>query len=185
MIRCRGGADFCYNQTEMQTMLADIRFFKKMKIDRFVFGALTDNQELDVQNCSLIISEASPIPVTFHRAFDLCNSPFDAMEKIIQLGFDRVLTSGQRCTANDNDAVKLIEELNKKFCTEIEIMPGSGVNLDNVTKFIEIGCKIVHSSCKVKKDVISVTRDLGMGCSSVYRTDDSIVKSMVDIINKI
>ncbi|XP_022114774.1 copper homeostasis protein CutC [Pieris rapae] len=184
MIRCRGGSDFCYNHMEMKTMLADIRYFKKMQINRFVFGALTDNQELDIQNCSLMILEASPIPVTFHRAFDLCNNPFDAMEKIIQLGFDRVLTSGQRITAIDNDALKLIEELNKKFGTEIEIMPGSGVNLDNVTKFIEIGCKIVHSSCKVKKNIIKVKRDLCMGCSSVYVTDGRIVKSMVEKINK-
>ncbi|CAF4880096.1 unnamed protein product [Pieris macdunnoughi] len=184
MIRCRGGSDFCYNQMEMQTMLADIRYFKKMQINRFVFGALTDKQELDIQNCSLIILEALPIPVTFHRAFDLCNNPFDAMEKIIQLGFDRVLTSGQRIMAIDNDAVKLIEELNKKFGTEIEIMPGSGVNLDNVKKFVEIGCKIVHSSCKVKKNIVDVKRDLCMGYSSVYVTDERIVKSMVEIINK-
>ncbi|XP_045517946.1 copper homeostasis protein CutC isoform X2 [Pieris brassicae] len=184
MIRCRGGSDFCYNGMEIQTMLADIRYFKELQINRFVFGALTDNQELDIQNCSLIVLEASPIPVTFHRAFDLCNNPFEAMEKIIQLGFDRVLTSGQRITAIDNDAVKLIKELNEKFGTEIEIMPGSGVNLENVRKFIEIGCKIVHSSCKVKKNIVEVKRDLCMGCSSVYVTDKIIVKSMVEIINK-
>lgn len=184
MIRCRGGADFCYTEKEMQTMMADLRVFKKMAINRFVFGALTDVQEIDDEKCSRIIAEASPIPVTFHRAFDLCSNPLLAMKKIIGLGFSRLLTSGQKISAAENDAVELIKELHNNFGGDIEIMPGSGVNLQNVKTFIYIGCKIVHSSCKVVKYTLKIENDLGMGSNEMYVTNENMVRSMVEIIQR-
>ncbi|XP_045504016.1 copper homeostasis protein cutC homolog [Colias croceus] len=183
MIRCRGGSDFNYSESEMATMLADVRHYKAMSVNSFVFGALNETRGIDKENCSRIIAEAHPIPVTFHRAFDLCSDPNVAMTEIIRLGFKRLLTSGQKQTAADEDALKLINHLQFKYGDEIEIMPGSGVTIDNVKKFIDMGCKFVHSSCKVVKKFDELENDLGMGAGKMYVTSEDVVRSMVQIIN--
>ncbi|XP_021207110.1 copper homeostasis protein cutC homolog isoform X1 [Bombyx mori] len=181
MIRCRTGSDFCYNDFEMDTMLSDIDHFKQFEIDRFVFGALTDSQEIDEKNCKKIIERASPTPVTFHRAFDVCKEPNATVTKIINLGFNRLLTSGQRCTAADSEALVLIRTLLESFSDKIEIMPGAGVNVDNAKLFIDMGCKILHSSCKITKYLNKAGNNLRMGegdSEFIYVTDENIVKEM-------
>ncbi|XP_050680783.1 copper homeostasis protein cutC homolog [Leptidea sinapis] len=179
MIRCRGGADFCYTEHEISTMLADIALFKEMPIDRFVFGALTDDKEVDVDTCLRVISAASPIPLTFHRAFDLCGNPEISIQKLVNLGFDRLLTSGQQGSAVELNAVDLIRRLHQKYSDKIEIMPGSGVNSGNVAVFVAMGCTIVHSSCKKRRSGGYVTNDLGMGSTEMFVTDENIVRDMV------
>ncbi|CAG4959725.1 unnamed protein product [Colias eurytheme] len=184
MIRCRGGSDFNYSESEMATMLADVRHYKEMSVDSFVFGALNETRGIDKENCSRIIAEAHPIPVTFHRAFDLCSEPINvAIKEIIRLGFKRLLTSGQKQTVADEDALKLINHLQFKYGDEIEIMPGSGVTIDNVKKFIDMGCKFVHSSCKVVNKFDELENDLGMGSGKRYVTSEDVVRSMVQIIS--
>ncbi|XP_038207392.1 copper homeostasis protein cutC homolog [Zerene cesonia] len=183
MIRCRGGSDFNYSAPEMDTMLADVRHYKTMGVDSFVFGALNGTRGIDKEQCSRIIAEAHPIPVTFHRAFDLCFDPNVAMKEIIELGFKRLLTSGQRQSAGDEDAIQLINNLQQRYGREIEIMPGSGVTIVNVKKFKDMGCKFFHSSCKVVKKVDDFENDLGMGVGKIYVSGEDIVRSMVQILS--
>ncbi|XP_045778843.1 copper homeostasis protein cutC homolog [Maniola jurtina] len=181
MIRCRGGSDFGYSDQEMNTMLADIEVYKSFGVDRFVFGALTERQEIDATNCARIIDKANPIPVTFHRAFDLCVNPIKAIEDIVALGFTRLLTSGQQISADNAKAVELLTFLLKNFSSKIEIMPGAGINCDNARKFVDIGFNIIHSSCKRTRNLPEVG-NLCMGSNVVYVTDEIIVREMKKII---
>uniref|UniRef100_A0A2A4JCD6 Copper homeostasis protein cutC homolog n=1 Tax=Heliothis virescens TaxID=7102 RepID=A0A2A4JCD6_HELVI len=185
MIRCRTGPDFHYSSEEMDTMLSDVDVFKGFGVDRFVFGALTGTQDVDGINCEKLIRHADDTPVTFHRAFDVCIDPLAAINKIAGLGFNRLLTSGQKASANDVEAIQLIKTLISTAGDKIEIMPGAGINLDNVKTFIDIGCKIVHSSCKRIKYLPQVKNGLSMGTSDsehVLVTDETIVKKMKEII---
>ncbi|CAH2095383.1 unnamed protein product [Euphydryas editha] len=182
MIRCRGGSDFCYTDSEMKTMLSDIEFYKEFGIDRFVFGALTDAQEIDKINCTKVIEKAHPIPVTFHRAFDMCREPKTAIEDIILLGFNRILTSGQKICAADDMALHLLKFLLTNYGDKIEIMPGAGVNLDNANVFVESGFNIIHSSCKKLKLLVDFNSDLKMGNNVMYVTDQCTVKTLKGII---
>ncbi|XP_072933340.1 PF03932 family protein CutC [Epargyreus clarus] len=182
MIRCRGGSDFCYTQEEMDTMLSDIETYKAMNVDRFVFGALTDTQEIHEEYCAKVIEKTHPIPVTFHRAFDLCREPEIVLEKIILIGFSRVLTSGQRISAEDKEAIQLIESLLQLYGDKIEVMAGAGVNISNAKIFMELGCKIIHSSCKSVRQLVRVENELGMGTSQLYVTDENVVRNTKAIL---
>lgn len=187
MIRCRTGSDFHYSVEEMDTMLSDVDVFKGYGVDRFVFGALTETHNIDTYNCTRLLLQANPIPVTFHRAFDVCTNLPSSTEKVAELGFDRLLTSGQKATANDAEAIELIKALITSFGDKVEIMPGAGINLDNVKTFIDIGCKIVHSSCKIIRYLPKIKNGISMGTSDsehVFVTDENIVKKMKEIINQ-
>lgn len=187
MIRSRTGSDFCYTEHEIETMLADVEFFKKMSVDRFVFGALTSSQKINDDNNARIIARAHPIPVTFHRAFDVCKDPIVSISKIIQLGFNRLLTSGQRSSAGEEEAIQLIKALHLAFGDKIQIMPGAGVSVANVKSFIDLGCKIVHSSCKRVKVLPKIENNLSMGTSDseyIYVTDEDLVRQMKTVLNK-
>ncbi|GBP60692.1 Copper homeostasis protein cutC homolog [Eumeta japonica] len=187
MIRCRMGSDFCYSSFEMDTMLSDLMFFKEIGADRFVFGCLTNTQDIDKENCRKIIEAAKPFPVTFHRAFDICNDPLKAVEEIIDLGFDRILTSGQQPCAGDIKAISLITQLIVMFGDVIQIMPGAGVNSKNVTSLIAVGCKIFHSSCKRSRQLKRIKNDLNMGTVDsefIIVSDENIVKELKEVICK-
>ena len=121
IIRPRGG-DFLYTPAEIQSMLLDIELCKQLKVHGVVFGCLTKDGDIDVPLMRRLIETAKPLSVTCHRAFDVCRDPFAALEQLIELGCDRILTSGQQ-----SDAVKgipLIAELVKRAAGRIIIMPG-------------------------------------------------------------
>lgn len=166
--------------------MSDIEIFKGMNVDRFVFGALTESQEICDVNNKKVVDKAFPTPITFHRAFDVATDPIVAIEKIIELGFTRLLTSGQRPSASDIKAMELIKHLTESYRDKIVIMPGAGVNVDNGRMFIEAGCNIVHSSCKVVKHLARVEKKLSMGTSDseyIYVTDEYIVEKLKSVIN--
>ena len=100
IIRPRGG-DFLYTPAEIQSMLLDIELCKQLKVHGVVFGCLTKDGDIDVPLMRRLIETAKPLSVTCHRAFDVCRDPFAALEQLIELGCDRILTSGQQ-----SDAVK-------------------------------------------------------------------------------
>lgn len=179
MIRCRAGADFYYSDREIVTMFEDMDFYKTMNIDRFVFGGLTPDKNVDVRLCAKIIARAAPKPVTFHRAFDWCRDPREAMKQIIALGFDRVLTSGHRPTADHPSAIELLQQLLCEFGNKIQIMPGAGVTASNVKIFVDNGFKIVHSSCKILKKLPKNELSLGNSDTNLlFVTDGNIVRKM-------
>src|ERR1051325_9028169 len=97
IIRPRGG-DFLYDDTELEVMRQDIRMAKEFGADGVVIGCLTAEGEIDQARTRDLIQLARPLNVTFHRAFDMCRDPHKALEELITLGVDRVLTSGQEAS---------------------------------------------------------------------------------------
>ncbi len=142
MIRPRGG-DFLYSDDEFEIMLEDLRMAKNLGADGVVFGMLMPDGTPDVLRMKVLADLARPMGVTCHRAFDMTSNPFQALEELISLGIDRILTSGQQPTA-PLGAV-LIRDLINKSAGRIIIMPGSGVKEHNVASLIEFtGAREVH-----------------------------------------
>ena len=150
IIRPRGG-DFLYSAHEFEIMKNDIKLCKKFNCDGVVIGILNADGTVDKNRCKQLVDLAYPLEVTFHRAFDRTVDPFKAMEDIIEIGCERILTSGQK--TNALDAVDLIAELVKRAEDRIIIMPGSGIRSDNIvpiatkTKAAEF-----HTSARIMLD---------------------------------
>ncbi|MBS1950345.1 MAG: Cytoplasmic copper homeostasis protein CutC [Cytophagales bacterium] len=134
MIRPRGG-DFQYSNYEFHSMKRDIDQCQKISVDGVVLGILTPDGRIDKKRCKELIDRARPLKVTCHRAFDMTRNPFEALEDCIDVGFDRILTSGQQTQALKG--IDLIAELIKKANGRIAIMPGSGVNENTVQEIVK------------------------------------------------
>jgi copper homeostasis protein len=144
MIRPRGG-DFHYSIEEYFAMRNDIEACKKLSVDGVVLGALKPDGTIDKERCKKLISHARPLKVTCHRAFDMTNDPFQALEDCIEVGFDRILTAGHEAQAVKG--VDLISALIKKANGRIAIMPGSGVNENTVANIVSLtGASEIHFS---------------------------------------
>lgn len=163
IIRPRGG-DFLYNDLEVERMATDIRIAYELGADGVVFGCLTKDGNIDVEKNSFLLKEASGISVTFHRAFDCCRNPKKALVQLSDLGFNRILTSGQQPTAPQG--VKLLSELNKVASNGIIIMAGCGVNENNISQlYNDTSITEFHFSAReiVKRDMIFSNPNVYMG----------------------
>ncbi|MEQ1675792.1 MAG: copper homeostasis protein CutC [Chitinophagaceae bacterium] len=149
IIRPRGG-DFLYTDEEFQIMLHDVKLSKQLGCDGVVIGLLNNDGTIDIKRTSLLVEAAYPMGITFHRAFDRCKDPFEALEQLMEIGCERILTSGQQPAAPEG--VELISELNKLATDRIIIMPGSGVRKENIKMLAEkSGCTEFHSSLRGKE----------------------------------
>ena len=133
IIRPRGG-DFLFDDDEFATMQSDVETVKAEGADGVVIGLLTAAGEVDVTRTRELISLARPLSVTFHRAFDMAREPFEAIEALIGLGVDRVLTSGQEATVLEG--LPLIAELTQRAGNRIVVMPGGGITSRNVDRIV-------------------------------------------------
>jgi len=147
IIRPRGG-DFNYSSREFDIMLDDVSFCRDNRCSGIVFGFLNKKNDVDISLCREIIKVSGNMSLTFHRAFDKTRNPFESMEKIIDLGFDRILTSGQKSDAISG--LRLINALTEKSNGRISIMPGAGVRSSNIDILFD-NKKIseFHSSCYI------------------------------------
>jgi len=148
LIRPRSG-DFLYTDLEFEAMKADIKLCIQAKCDGIVVGILNADGTIDVPRCAELAKLAGQagLSATFHRAFDMCADQFKALEQIIDMGFERVLTSGAQPTTTEGaDVIKgLIQQANNR----IIIMPGCGINEKNVADLVNItGAKEIHSSAR-------------------------------------
>lgn len=134
IIRPRGG-DFLYSDLEFEIMKRDIEISKQIGVDGVVFGILNKDGEVDILKTNELIQLARPLSVTFHRAFDVTNNANSALEELINLGIDRVLTSGQEATAFEG--LDKISELIELAGDKITIMACGSLNERNVKKFVE------------------------------------------------
>jgi copper homeostasis protein len=129
-------------------MKEDIKICKSLGCDGIVIGILKTNGEIDILRCAELIELAKPMPVAFHRSFDMSNDLFKALEDLINLGVVRVLTSGAANTALNG--VEVIKKLVKQAQNRIEIMPGAGVNPKNISQILKTtGATNIHSSARV------------------------------------
>lgn len=150
IIRPRGG-DFLYSDLERQIMLEDVRMARQLGVDGVVFGALLPNGDIDMDFMRQLMAESEGMSVTFHRAFDVCRDPFLALEQIIELGCNRILTSGQMPKAEEG--IDLLKQLVDKAGDRIIIMPGCGVNSGNIYQIAQAtGAKEFHFSARSKRE---------------------------------
>ena len=185
IIRPRGG-DFLYSKEEFDVMCNDILEAKKNGADGIVSGALTENGDIDIEKTRKMIELAYPLPFTFHRAFDMCRDPHEALEQLISLKAARILTSGQRNSAEEG--IPLLKELVKKADDRITIMPGAGVNINNIIPLItETKASEFHFSGKKKfpSKMRYFNRNINMGNSNevdeyaVFISDFEIINSLI------
>ncbi|XP_065071698.1 copper homeostasis protein cutC homolog [Rhopilema esculentum] len=185
MIRPRGG-DFLYSGLDFDVMKKEITIFKSHGADGFVFGILTRDGSIDVTRCQLLKDLCSPSPVTFHRAFDMVTDYKTALEEVISIGCERLLTSGLEPTALEGlDTLKsLIEQANGR----IQVMPGGGINKRNLERILK-GCGAQEFHCSARKtqdsEMVARTNTIHMGAAcypseySTKVTDRNIVKELV------
>eukprot|EP01127_Copromyxa_protea_P017172 TRINITY_DN5200_c0_g1_i1.p1 TRINITY_DN5200_c0_g1~~TRINITY_DN5200_c0_g1_i1.p1 ORF type:complete len:488 (+),score=114.47 TRINITY_DN5200_c0_g1_i1:30-1466(+) len=149
MIRPRAG-DFCYSDLDFEVMKNDINFCSQFGVTGIVFGILTPHGDIDIPRCKILLELAREKNIkhaTFHRAFDMARDPLQALEDIIGLGFERILTSGQ-----DISCMEGLDNLllyNQKANNRIIIVPGGGVTEKNVNKIIKsTGVSEIHASAR-------------------------------------
>ncbi|MEG2331544.1 MAG: copper homeostasis protein CutC [Bacteroides sp.] len=146
IIRPRGG-DFLYSPVELSTMVKDIEAARQLRADGVVFGCLTADGEIDLDAMKTLMKAAEGLSVTFHRAFDVCRQPQQALEQLIALGCERILTSGQQATAEQG--IPLLKELHQQAAGRIILLAGCGVNEGNIARIAsETGIREFHFSAR-------------------------------------
>lgn len=172
IIRPRGG-DFLYNEQEIRIMEKDIQMAHQIGVDGVVFGCLTPNGHIDISNTKRLIETAKGLSVTFHRAFDACIDPHCALEELIRLGVNRILTSGQQPTAFQG--LPLITELIQKAGNRIIILPGSGINENNIRQIAQkSNAGEFHFSARENRESEMIYRNTQMSMNSPEMANEYI-----------
>ena len=176
LIRPRVG-DFCYSDIEFETMLKNVLFCKELQMDGVVFGVLKADHTIDIERNKILLEAAKPMKSTFHRAFDCIPNPTEGLEQLIDLGFDRVLTSGQASTAVQGQST--IRQLVQQAANRIDILPGSGLNKENIKDFVSFtNVQEVHLSAKQAIP----SGEGGFFAANYLQTSADLLKEVVEII---
>jgi copper homeostasis protein len=190
MIRPRGG-DFLYSDDELAVMREDIRMAKDLGAEGVVIGCLTAQGDIDRARTEELIGLARPLNVTFHRAFDMCRDPNEALEQLIELGANRVLTSGQEPSCIEG--MELIAALHKQAAERIIVMPGGGLTPRNIAKFVAAtGVGEVHLSARLTVESGMSHRNSRVFMGGTLRppefswktTDEAAVRTVVQELRK-
>ena len=165
MLRPRGG-DFVYSEDDFQVMKEDLMMLKEVGANGIVFGILTPEGDIDVTRSKEIIKLSHPLPVTFHRAFDMVRDPFVSLSILVSLGVQRVLTSGRDSTALEG--LPVLKKLIKQAGDKIIVVPGGGITERNMERIlVESGAKEFHCSARSSFDSLMTYRNgrVSMGAS--------------------
>jgi len=191
LIRPRSG-DFLYSDLEFETMMADIRNCIEAGCDGIVTGILNADGTVDKERNGELVRTAKQwgLGATFHRAFDMCVDQYRALEDIIDLGFERILTSGGKSTAMEGASV--ISHLVEKAAGRIIIMAGAGINEHNAADLVRYtGVKEIHASARIKIESLMKYKNdhivMGDNINDEYsfdQTDVERVKKILKLINK-
>ena len=147
LIRPRSG-NFVYSDAEFKIMKDDIQLCRDLGCHGIVSGVLNPDNAIDLKRTQELVELSKPLPFTFHRAFDEVSNPKEALAQLIDLGVDRVLTSGQKSSAEEG--LVLLTELNKIANGRITILAGGGINPKNASKFKTAGIEEIHASASIK-----------------------------------
>jgi copper homeostasis protein len=180
LVRPRGG-DFLYSDAELEVMLSDIRACGKLGCDGVAIGVLNSDGAVDVQRCRRLVEAAHScgMGVTFHRAFDRCRNLPEALEALVELGCERILTSGGRNAAMEGAGMirELVEKANGRIC----IMPGAGITPENIADILEAtGANELHGTFRSKYSSGMVYRNSLLGAPdeehNLWHTDGGKVE---------
>lgn len=191
LIRPRSG-DFHYSNLEFETMKLDVERLKTLGVDGIVIGALNPEGEIDIRKTKELIELAKPLDITFHRAFDMTSDPFYSMDQLIDLGVNRILSSGQRQTAIEG--CRVLSSLITKADDKIVIMPGGGVNIENINELYKhTHAKEYHTSAKslfpskMKYQNIDINlHSNGKGLENLFgniQSDETKVKELINYLH--
>jgi copper homeostasis protein len=148
LIRPRAG-DFCYSEAEFEVMRLDVEQVLELGADGVVFGLLNADGSVDRERTGALVEAARPLRVTFHRAFDMARDAHKALDELVALDVERVLTSGQEETALEG--AELIAELVRRAGERIAVMAGGGVNERNVGRIAaQTGVREVHATARAR-----------------------------------
>ena len=190
IIRPRGG-DFLYSQLEQEIMLLDIKVARQLGVDGVVFGCLTAEGNVDIPAMKKLMNAVGDMSVTFHRAFDMCRNPKEALEQIIELGCNRILTSGLE--VNAVKGIPMLKELVMQANERIIIMPGCGVNPTNILQIAEeTGATEFHFSGRSSYESGMIYRNPKVSMGGTVKieeykkdiTNPDIVKAAVSILSQ-
>lgn len=175
LIRPREG-DFCYNALEWDLMLEDVRLCREAGAAGVVVGGLKADATLDLPYLAAIKAVAGPMEITCHRAFDYVGNPVQALEALIDLGFTRVLSSGQAASAFTGRFVlqKMVAQSNHR----IAVMPGAGIQANNIRAIAEVsGATEFHFTGK--KKVFSTAKNELPGLAAWHwESDEAEIRSI-------
>ncbi len=183
IIRPRGG-DFLYSDASFEIMKKEIKLCKEIGCDGIVVGFLDKDGNIDLQRCSKLIELAYPMEVTFHRAFDRVRDPFKSLEQLIELGVQRILTSGQYPTAPEG--AQTIRALVQQADQRIVIMPGSGVRDNNLKQLIkDTGASEYHTAARIAIDSVMEFSHPTMGAETPsVGVDTNMIQQMRKILDE-
>lgn len=179
MVRPRA-AGFCYDEDDEMIIMEDAKLLLDNGADGISFGFLNEDGTIKEDKTAQMIELVHSYhkEAVFHRAFDVCPDAYEAIETLIRLGADRILTSGQKAKAFEGK--DLLKDLQEKYGDKIELLPGSGVNATNAIELMEYtGINQIHSSCK---SYLSDPTTANNGVSYAYLTDEHEMD--YDIVNE-
>lgn len=188
LLRPRFG-DFCYTDFEHEIIKEEIKSFRNLGADGIVIGTMKPDGTLNLEQMKEFIKEAQGMPVTLHRAFDMCKDPLVTLEEVRKLGISTILTSGQKNTCVDG--IELLKELVEKAQGETEILIGGGVDASVIPMLAEkTKAKAYHMSGKISMESKMCYRkqDVSMGVASVseyeiWRTSEKRVREVRKILD--
>jgi copper homeostasis protein len=181
LIRPRSG-NFTFSESELDVMQRDIEFCKKIGCAGIVSGALTPENKIDITATKRLIAASNGMEFTFHRAFDWCENPIEALHSLKDIGVTRLLSSGQQ--ANANDGFNLLKELRDKSSGTIEIMPGGGITHEKAFQFKNAGFEMIHFSGTKKIQTLANKPSVSMH-SAIFFEEGIVATSNKEIISKI
>jgi copper homeostasis protein len=173
LIRPRSG-DFCYSENEFEIMKKDIQMCIKLGFNGIVSGVLNPDNTVDIKKTKELIEISKPLSFTFHRAFDCAVHPKKALEELMNLKVNRILTSGQKEKAIDG--IALLKELKIMAQNKLIILPGGGIDATNALLFKKAGFKEIHTSASNIKTSSKVFFDTTPQTVSNSKTIQEILK---------
>jgi copper homeostasis protein len=180
LIRSRSG-NFTYSEDEFEIIKADIIQCKKMGCAGIVSGVLNKDQTIDLVRTKELVELSKPLPFTFHRAFDWVPNPTEALENLIEIGVQRVLTSGQSATAEEG--IEILIQLHQQANNRIQVLPGGGINENNVKLFKNAGFTEIHASASAlvqETEIPKITMN-----SPKFFQENKVYESNAEIICRI
>lgn len=187
LVRPRTG-DFLYTDDELDVMRRDIEQVKTLAVDGVALGVLTADGDVDVERLRSLVELARPMSVTFHRAFDMVRDQAAAADALMELGIDRVLTSGGAPTATEGSGA--IASLVQRVGDRMVVMAGGSITAANVGRVVAAtgvnevhvrGAAPVQSAMRHRRDMVSLSKT---GASdyerSVTRADE--IRRVVDLV---